>query len=172
MQRWVSARRQGKLAFRSTLKSGVRGWFSKVELLPTTRGRSGEREQGLREVSSYDIRHPSQQPSQAAGRAGQPVQPVQLAVQPANPASGQVVPAGQSGHPAKLASQAALLGISVNVEIGGAGVVLESRVVLPPTWACRERKVSPCDVRSQKQALPWSARGFLLRHELPSPASR
>ena len=173
--------RQGKLAFRSTLKSGVRGWFSKVEFLPTTRGRSGEREQGVREVSSYDIRHPSQparplaepgnQSSQSSSQSSQPRQPSQPTC-PANPASGQVVPAGQSGNPAKLASQAALLGMSVNVEIRGAGVVLESRVVLPPTWASRERKVSPCDVRSQKQAQQWSAQGFLLQHEIPSPASR
>ena len=91
--------RQGKLAFRSTLKSGVRGWFSKVEFLPTTRGRSGEREQGVREVSSYDIRHPSQQPSQAAGRAGQPVQPVQLAVQPATPAQPANLPSQPSQQP-------------------------------------------------------------------------
>ena len=149
--------RQGKLAFRSTLKSGVRGWFSKVFLRNEVAVANASREcarfppttSGIHPNSpARPLAEPGNQSSQPSSQSSQPRQPSQPTC-PANPASSQVVPAGQSGNPAKLASQAALLGISVNVEIGGAGVVLESRVVLPPTWASRERKVSPCDVRSQ-----------------------
>ena len=145
---WPASQRN--LAFRSTLKSGVREWCSRVEFLPTTRGSSREREQGAREVSSYDISHPSQHPNSPVRPLAQLTnQPSQSSTQPATPA-----------QPASLPSQAS-----------SAMCCQPDRQATQPNWPARQRvsRTATLSQRSQPNWTNpafWKAQSFCLRREV------
>ena len=142
--------RQRNLACRSTLKSGVREWCSRVELLPTTRGLSREREQGAREVPSYDNSHSSQHPNSPARPLAQLAnQPSQSSTQPATPA-----------QPASLPSQAS-----------SALWCQPDRQATQPNWPARQRvsRTATLSQRSQPNWTNpafWKSQSFCLRHQV------